>query len=76
VGSAFGWHLIVVVATRRAAALPFADCRDAIVSELYDDRRQAGMRQWLECRLAQAVEVPEGADHPLSPGLPRSAHRY
>jgi len=76
VGSVFGWHLLAVASARRAGQLSFADCRQRIMAELEDDHRQTALRAWLDGRLALAVTVPEGAEHPLSPGLPGSAHRH
>jgi hypothetical protein len=76
VHSTFGWHLVIVAASRPAGLLPFAQCQDAIVAALYDGRRRSAVQGWLERRLAMAVRVPEGAEHPLKPGLPGSAHRH
>ena len=76
VASAFGWHLVLVEAVRRPRTRSFADCRAAILTDLHDHRRRAALQAWLERRLAVAVKVPNGAEHPLSPGLPGSAHRH
>ena len=74
--SAFGWHLVLVEAARRGRDRAFSECRQAILADLAEDRRRAAVRDWLEGRLAVAVRVPDGAEHPLSPGLPGSAHRH
>ena len=76
VESPFGWHLLVVEAVRRASLRPFEECREEILAELAADRRREAVRQWWGRRLAEAVRVPAGAEHPVHPGLPGSVHRH
>ena len=74
--SAFGWHVLVVEEVRPAQERPFTECRDEITAEMAADRRQAAWRGWWERRVAEAINVPPGTEHPLSPGLPGSGHRH
>ena len=76
VESSFGWHVVVVEAVRPASARPFPECRQEILEELAADRRRAALREWWARRLAEAVVVPAGAEHPRDPGLPGSVHRH
>ena len=76
VESPFGWHLLVVEAVRQANLRPFEECREEILVELAADRRREAVRQWWGRRLAEAVRVPAGAEHPVHPGLPGSLHRH
>jgi hypothetical protein len=76
VGSSFGWHVLLVDAVRPARTRPFDECRAEILAELDHDRRLMALREWWERRLAEAVTVPAGTEHPLSPGLPGTAHRH
>ncbi len=76
VESPFGWHLLVVEAVRQANLRPFEECREEILVELAADRRREAVRQWWGRRLAEAVRVPAGSEHPVHPGLPGSLHRH
>lgn len=76
VETSFGWHLLVVLGIRPARLRPFDECREEILAELAADRRRAALRHWWGRRLAEAVTVPAGAEHPHCPGLPGSAHRH
>lgn len=76
VETSFGWHLLVVESVRPARLRPFDECREEILAELAEDRRRVALRCWWGRRLAEAVRVPVGAEHPLCPGLPGSAHRH
>lgn len=76
VESTFGWHVLAVEALRPAGTRSFASCRGEILRELAADRRRAALRQWWAKRLAEAVAVPPGAEHPSYPGLPGTLHRH
>lgn len=76
VHSAFGWHVLVVEAVRRARVRPFAECEPEIAAELNQDRRRAAWEEWRGRRLGEAIRVPAGAEHPLFPGLPGTTHRH
>ena len=76
VETSFGWHLLVVQSIRPARVRPFDECREEILAELAADQRRVALRCWWGRRLAEAVRVPAGAEHPLCPGLPGSAHRH
>lgn len=76
VESGFGWHLFTVESVRSARLRPFEECREEIIAELVADGRRAALRQWWGRRLAEAVRVPPGVEHPMYPGLPGAAHRH
>ncbi len=76
VASPFGWHLLCVTDVRAPAVRSFAECRSEILAELGGIVRRRALRAWLDRRLAEAVRVPKGVEHPLSPGLPGTIHRH
>lgn|GEM_PF-1987500 len=76
VQSCFGWHLVLVEASRPERQRPFHECRQEILSELATDRRRSAFLEWWSRRLAEAVVVPGGSEHPRYPGLPGLAHRH
>jgi hypothetical protein len=76
VASSFGWHLIAVEAVRRGRTRSFRECRRQIQVELAEHRRHRSWLAWLDRRMAVAVRVPEGIEHPLFRGLPGSPHRH
>jgi hypothetical protein len=76
VPSAFGWHLIVVEDVRPARDRPLAECRSEIRAELTEYRRRRAWLDWLDRRVAEAITVPAGEEHPLFRGLPGSTHRH
>ena len=76
VASAFGWHLIAVEAIRRGRTRSFHECRRQIQVELAEHRRHRSWLAWLDRRMALAIRVPEGVEHPLFRGLPGSPHRH
>lgn len=76
VESGFGWHVFVVEEVRPARTRDFEECHAQIKQELVGDRRRSALRQWWSRRLAEAVSVPAGAEHPTDPGLPGSVHRH
>jgi hypothetical protein len=76
VPSAFGWHLIVVEDVRPARDRPLPECRAEIRAELTDYRRRRAWLEWLDGRVAKAITVPAGEEHPLYRGLPGSTHRH
>ncbi len=76
VSSPFGWHLLWVKDVRAPAVRSFAECRSEILTELGGTIRRTALRAWLDRRLAEAVRVPKGVEHPLSPGLPGTIHRH
>lgn len=76
VASAFGWHLIAVEAVRHGRTRSFRECRRQIQVELAEHRRHRSWLAWLDGRIAVAVRVPDGVEHPLFRGLPGSPHRH
>lgn len=76
VPSAFGWHLVAVDSVRPERLRPFEQCKPQIEAELAEHRLQAAWREWLDHRIAEAIEVPPGTEHPALPGLPGTAHRH
>jgi len=76
VASAFGWHLIVVEAVRQGRTRTFGECRKEIQVQLAEYRRRRSWLVWLDQLMAEAVRVPEGAEHPLFRGFPGSPHRH
>jgi hypothetical protein len=76
VPSPFGWHVLVVEAVRRARHRAFRECRTEVEGELTEYRRRRAWLDWLDRRVAEAISVPAGAEHPLFRGLPGSSHRH
>ncbi|HMK98056.1 MAG TPA: peptidylprolyl isomerase [Acidimicrobiales bacterium] len=76
VRSGFGWHLIVVEAVRLEGLRSFADCEAEILRQLARARLREGWEHWWHRRLAEAVQVAPGLEHPLLPGLPGFPHRH
>jgi hypothetical protein len=76
VASAFGWHLLVVEEIRPQRAPTFEECRAQLETELIGTRRRRSLLAWVDHRVAEAVRVPKGAEHPLYRGLPGSHHRH
>ncbi|MGH9104262.1 MAG: peptidylprolyl isomerase [Acidimicrobiales bacterium] len=76
VASPFGWHLLVVEQVRAERVRPFAECEHEILATLVHDLRRGAWRQWWQRRLAEAISMAPGFEHPLVPGLPGSPHRH
>ncbi len=76
VGSVFGWHLLVVEDVRPARDRALAECRAEITAELAEYRRRRAWLDWVDRRVAEAISVPAGEEHPLFRGLPGSTHRH
>jgi hypothetical protein len=76
VRSAFGWHLVVVEDVRPARDRTLTECRSEIRAELTEYRRRRAWLDWLDRRVAEAITVPAGEEHPLFRGLPGSTHRH
>ncbi len=76
VPSPFGWHVLAVDAVRPGRDRGFAECRSEIAAELSGYRRRRAWLDWLDRRVAEAIRVPAGAEHPLFRGLPGSTHRH
>ena len=76
VPSAFGWHLVVVEDVRPARDRTLAECRSEIRAELTEYRRRRAWLDWVDRRVAEAITVPAGEEHPLFRGLPGSTHRH
>jgi parvulin-like peptidyl-prolyl isomerase len=76
VPSAFGWHVIVVGPVRAARDRTLEECRPEIRAELTEYRRRRAWQDWLDRRVAEAIKVPAGTEHPLFRGLPGTSHRH
>ena len=76
VPSPFGWHVVVVEAVRAARERTFAECRPEIRAELTGYRRRRAWLDWLDRRVAEAITVPAGTEHPLFRALPGTSHRH
>ncbi|MGA3218832.1 MAG: peptidylprolyl isomerase [Acidimicrobiales bacterium] len=76
VPSPFGWHVLAVDAIRPGRDRSFAECRSEVGAELAEYRRRRAWLDWLDRRVAEAISVPAGAEHPLFRGLPGSTHRH
>jgi hypothetical protein len=76
VPSPFGWHLVVVEQVRPGRDRTLAECRSEMAAELTEYRRRRAWLDWLDRRVAEAISVPAGEEHPLFRGLPGSAHRH
>jgi parvulin-like peptidyl-prolyl isomerase len=76
VPSPFGWHVLAVDAVRPGRDRGFAECRSEIAAELSGYRRRRAWLDWLDRRVAEAIRVPAGTEHPLFRGLPGSTHRH
>jgi hypothetical protein len=74
--STFGWHVLVVDEVRSASLRSLDACRAELEAELVSARRRQALLAWTDQRLAEAVRVPEGAEHPNWRGLPGSHHRH
>jgi parvulin-like peptidyl-prolyl isomerase len=76
VPSPFGWHVLAVDTIRPGRDRRFGECRAEIGAELAEYRRRRAWLDWLDRRVAEAISVPAGAEHPLFRGLPGSTHRH
>jgi hypothetical protein len=76
VQSTFGWHFLAVEGVRPEGVLPFGECKEQILAEIFRSRRASAFRHWWLRRLAEAVVVPPGAEHPLQRGLLGGVHRH
>jgi hypothetical protein len=76
VASPFGWHIFVVEEVRAGRDRSWEECRAEIRAELGRYRRRRAWLEWLDHRVAEAIAVPSGEEHPLYRGLPGSTHRH
>ncbi len=76
VPSPFGWHLIMVEEVRPGRHRTLEECGPEIRAALTDYRRRRAWLDWLDRRVAEAIIVPEGEEHPHFRGLPGSTHRH
>lgn len=76
VESQLGVHLVLVEALRPASVRPLGECAGEIHDELVGHRRSQLVSAWMRRRLAEAVSVEDGWEHPLDPGSRGAFHRH
>ena len=71
-----GTHTVVVEEVRPARTRPLAEARDEITAHLLAAARRQAFTIWLDQRVAAAVELAPGFEHPGDPGQPDNTHRH
>jgi [acyl-carrier-protein] S-malonyltransferase len=71
-----GWHVLRVESLTHQGVRPLAEVRDEIEARLLGIARRRAFTAWLDGRIAEAVRLEPGYEHPGDPGQPDNTHRH